>query len=610
MLGVSTGRPRPNRQQEPIVVTRPVPTGGLNARDALANMAPTDAVVMDNWFPQPSYVEPRKGRQDWATGLPNAAVETVMAYNGVSARKLFAWCNGSLFDITAQGAVGAAIISGMSNSRWQHSMFNAGGGNVLLCVNGANPPRRYDGAAQGGIASTTTLVGGAGYVNATYTNVPLTGGTGSGAQATIVVAGNAVTSVTITMTGAGYVVGDVLSASNANLGGAGSGFSVTVQTVAGWSVTTISGTHADGSALNPSNLITVTVFKQRTWYIEANTMNVWYSGVQAYQGALTMLPLGSLFKLGGYLMQMATWTIDNVSGINDYAAFITSEGEVALYQGYDPSSVNTWSLVGIFRVGRPIGRRCYTKYGSDILLLCADGLVRLSEALLTDRTQPDITLTDKIRNSINQDVQNLASNFGWQVIEHPIGNKLIVNAPDIEDSTSHQWVMNTISVSNAWCRFLNWNAMCWEVQQDSLYFGGVGKVSLADVGYSDAGAAITVDCKPAFSYFDIHKQKQFHMVRPVFQASAKIRPSITLNLDFQDVSNPGPLFTSGLTAPWNTSPWNITPWGGTFPILQLADWIGVAGIGYAASGRLQFQISNVALRWQSIDYLFEEAGAL
>lgn len=608
MVGYSTKRRPPNRAQQSVVVSHPVPTGGLNARDALANMAPTDAVVMDNWFPTPSFVQPRLGSQTWSTGLPNAAVETVMAYNGASARKLFAWCNGSLFDVTVEGAVGAAILSGMSSSRWQHQMFNAGSGNVLLCVDGSDPPQRYDGNAQGGIASTTTLVGGTGYTNGTYNNVPLTGGAGSGAQATVVVAGNVVTTVTITAQGAGYIVGNVLSASNTNLGGAGSGFSVTVQTVTGWSVTTISGTHADGSSLNPNNLITLTVFQNRTWYIENNSMNVFYSAISAYQGALTLLPLGALFRLGGYLMQMATWTIDNVDGINDYAAFVTSEGEVALYQGFDPSSPSTWSLVGIFRVGRPIGRRCYIKYGADILLICADGLLPLSKALLTDRTQPDDVLTDKIRNAINTDVQDLSANFGWQVILHPIGTKLIVNVPDIQDSTAHQWVMNTISASNAWCRFLGWNAICWEVQQDSLYFGGVGKVYLADVGYSDSGAAITVDCKPAFSYFDFHQQKQFHMVRPIFQVSSRIRPTITLNLDFQDVTNPGPLFTTGLTAPWNTSPWNVTPWGGTFPIFQVADWIGVAGIGYAASARLSFQISNIAVRWQSIDYLYEEAG--
>jgi gliding motility-associated-like protein len=70
---------------------------------------------------------------------------------------------------------------------------------------------------------------GAGYVNGTYPSVALTGGSGSGAVATIVVANNVVSAVTVTANGAGYLAGDVLSASTSSLGGgAGSGFSVSV----------------------------------------------------------------------------------------------------------------------------------------------------------------------------------------------------------------------------------------------------------------------------------------------------------------------------------------------------------------------------------------------
>jgi hypothetical protein len=76
-----------------------------------------------------------------------------------------------------------------------------------------------------------TLVGGSGYVNATYTAVPLTGGSGSGAKATIVVSGGAVTSVTLTSYGNNYVIGNTLSASNTNLGGSGSGFSIKIATI-------------------------------------------------------------------------------------------------------------------------------------------------------------------------------------------------------------------------------------------------------------------------------------------------------------------------------------------------------------------------------------------
>jgi hypothetical protein len=72
---------------------------------------------------------------------------------------------------------------------------------------------------------------GSGYVNNTYTNVPLTLGAGENATATVVVSGGVVTSVTITNRGAGYQVGDSLSALNTNLGGSGSGFAVAVSAI-------------------------------------------------------------------------------------------------------------------------------------------------------------------------------------------------------------------------------------------------------------------------------------------------------------------------------------------------------------------------------------------
>ena len=83
------------------------------------------------------------------------------------------------------------------------------------------------------ILTLGTITGGSAYTNGTYTLVPLTGGSGTGAQATIVVAGNAVTTVTVTTVGNYYDVGDVLSATAASIGGTGSGFSVPVATTNG-----------------------------------------------------------------------------------------------------------------------------------------------------------------------------------------------------------------------------------------------------------------------------------------------------------------------------------------------------------------------------------------
>ena len=81
------------------------------------------------------------------------------------------------------------------------------------------------------IKTLGTITPGSGYVNGSYTNVTLTGGSGSGAKATIGVSGGAVTTVTITARGAGYAVGNVLSATAASLGGTGAGFSIPVTAI-------------------------------------------------------------------------------------------------------------------------------------------------------------------------------------------------------------------------------------------------------------------------------------------------------------------------------------------------------------------------------------------
>jgi len=92
---------------------------------------------------------------------------------------------------------------------------------------------------------------GAGYINGTYTNVPLTGGSGSGALATIVVANGVISTVTIPVAiGSGYVAGDILSAAPANIGGTGSGFSVQVLSVSG-------NVHYVGVPAAPNNQTTI-----------------------------------------------------------------------------------------------------------------------------------------------------------------------------------------------------------------------------------------------------------------------------------------------------------------------------------------------------------------
>jgi len=82
-----------------------------------------------------------------------------------------------------------------------------------------------------GAVNNGTITGGFGYANGLYSNVPLSGGSGSGATANITIAGNLVTSVTINSQGNFYAVGDVLTTSIVYIGGIGSGFQYTLTAV-------------------------------------------------------------------------------------------------------------------------------------------------------------------------------------------------------------------------------------------------------------------------------------------------------------------------------------------------------------------------------------------
>lgn len=127
-------------------VSLPAPTGGWNARDGLTAMGPLDAVALTNWFPATTECALRSGYQKFATGI-TGQVETLMAYSGAATDKLFAIAGGKVYDVTAGGAVGAAVVTGLSNSRWGYLNLATAGGNFLSMANGVDAPYVYDGSA-------------------------------------------------------------------------------------------------------------------------------------------------------------------------------------------------------------------------------------------------------------------------------------------------------------------------------------------------------------------------------------------------------------------------------------------------------------------------------
>lgn len=132
---------------------------------------------------------------------------------------------------TGTGAIGTVVIAGATVT--SVTITTPGTGYVIgdiLSVSNSSI-----GGTGSGLSIRVTGI--TNYTNGTYSNVPLTGGTGTGATANIVVTNGAVSTVTLVNVGSGYVVNDALSALNANLGGSGSGFSIHVTSVFSYKTT-------------------------------------------------------------------------------------------------------------------------------------------------------------------------------------------------------------------------------------------------------------------------------------------------------------------------------------------------------------------------------------
>jgi len=500
------------------VASLPAPVGGWNARDSLANMAPTDAVQLENYFPGVSNVNLRGGFSKHATGLPDD-VETLATYAGATANKLFAFSDGKIYDVTTAGAVGAAAVSGLTNARWEYTNVTTSGGNYLYAANGVDKPLLYNG-------STWTAIDGA--------STP------------------AITGVTTT------------------------------------------------------TLTCPTLFKNRMWFIEKNTLKAWYLPTASVGGAAQQFDLSAVARLGGYLVAMASWTIDAGYGVDDNLVFVTSKGEVIVYRGTDPASASTWAVIGNWIVGSPIGNRCLMKYGGDLLILTLDGLLPLASALKSSRLDPNVALSDKIQGAFAAAAALYGSNFGWSMIYNPKNNALIVNVP-VSEGAQEQFVMNNIT--KAWCKFTNWKAFQFALLNDELYFGAAGYVAKAwttgSTEYMDDTSNIVGKALQAFNYFETRGVKKiFTRARPSLFTNSTPSVTIGINVDFNIADNLAPLsFTPSPVGLWGTGLWDVAVWGSDLEVQN--NWQGVTGVGYCGAVQLQSSSKQTAIQWASTDVVFQ-----
>ena len=309
-------------------------------------------------------------------------------------------------------------------------------------------------------------------------------------------------------------------------------------------------------------------------------------------------------------MAMATWTIDAGYGVDDNLVFVTSTGEVIVYRGTDPASAATWALAGIWKLGSPIGSRAMLKFGGDLLLLTYDGLLPLAQSLQSSRLDPRVALSNKIQGAIAEATTLYGGNHaavGWQIVYSAKNNAVWVNVP-VQDDRQEQYVMNTITTS--WCKFTGWGAYCWEMFQDSPFFGGSGFVGKAwDNTYADGANNITAYASQAFNYFESRGvKKYFTRARPSIFTDGSPQIFCGMNVDF-DIQDTGSAvsFTGVTTARWDSALWGTGVWAGGMVITN--NWQGITGLGYCGSIQFKSASSATQIEWASTDVVFQTGWA-
>ena len=662
------------KQNTATTTSVPAPIGGWNARDSLANMSPTDAVQLVNWFPTPTDVTMRKGYTvasilttstgvqtissithvedvatlttasahnlntgDYvsitgttptefsgvhkitvisstkftyvmdATPTGNATVvgtylnqaktpiNTLMNYTKTTGYSLFGAAGTDIWDTKPNPAV--KVFTGINSDKLQSVNMTNTAGHFLVACNGVDPTMIYDGTrwfyvATTSVAQTISSITHVGAVATLTTSIAHGLVTGNRVTISGAVSGEYNGTYVITVTGATTFTYTMASTPAANASVVGT-------------YTTIG---IDG--VNNSKFINVNLFKNRLYFTEKDSLTCWYLPVDSIGGTAKPLYFGGIARNAGYLQAMGTWTLDAGQGADDYAVFVTSMGEVIVYNGTDPDNADTWLLKGVWQLGQTFSRRCFFKWAGDLLLLTQDGLVPLSSALQSSRLDPRVNLTDKIYFAVSQAATTYFANFGWQINYFASENMLILNIP-ITNGTE-QYVMHTITKS--WGRFTGIQANCWEVSGDNdMHFGGNGYVATFYTANADDETNITAAAQQAYSYFDSPGQlKRFTMVRPILQSSGGV-PNVYcgLSVDFDTQINLGQVSfnpSSQNDGVWSVSKWDRANWAGGLTTTKI--WQGVTGIGFTGSINLNVAARNIELHWASTDYIMERGGVI
>jgi hypothetical protein len=581
------------------------PLKGLSRFSELNESDPRYASSLTNWIVETDRITVRPGYIKFGEIPTHTPISSLVPYQSDSQRFIAA-ADRKFYDTS-----GTVISSGWNNDYWAWTMFsNLGAIDYTVMVNGSDGVVSWDGLNNPDGAPVTVT-------DITKTN-----------PARVVVAaadiGKFTNGMNVYISGAAgdfkvcngnQVITSVGSPANSftlpgiNLSAATTTFTGPVQAIPRGSFVRENVTAPPGEVwINPLRLDKVYAHMNRLFFADSDNMAVYYLPVQQKSGELKVLPLNAIFRRGGHVQALHSWSVDGGAGMDDGLVVFTSNGECAIYQGVDPAT--DWSLVGVFRFDSPMSKTSVINFGGDLYVMISSGFVPLT-TLIRAETENLGKEDLNVMNEFEQIALGHRDDYGWGVILNSHSNHAICNMPT---GNGQYQQMVRMMPDKVWTKWTGVPARCWLWFDNKAFFGSEdGKIYRAGPEYlTDDGNSIKADVRFAWSSYRTPAKKNFTMVKLYVITDGQPQPYIDMEVDYNELRNPinQPEISTGPGggAAWNTATWDVDYWAAMS--LPKPNWQGITGLGRVGAPHVHVEITGCVFSITGLDVLFESGGWL
>lgn len=327
------------------------------------------------------------------------------------------------------------------------------------------------------------------------------------------------------------------------------------------------------------------VYRNRVWMVEGGTMNAYYLPTDSIAGAVGDVSLAGVFQKGGSLLFTATWSLDSGAGLDDKIVFVSTHGEVAVYQG-DPSDTNGWGLVGLYDCAPPMGKNAWIKVAGDLLILTEIGLIPLSQIVSKD---PAALALAAVSRNIQPDWEREARarrNLPWEAVKWTSRNIAYISCPVTGEESVTPPICFAVNLeTGAWSKVTGWNTRCMVLHGDYVYFGtNAGTLMQADITGSDDGELIYYCYVGHMDHLGAAgSYKTVTQARAIFRTLGDFNPVVSITTDYSTVLPTYPSAASPAAASlWDVGLWDEAVWdAGVNYYTAQTNWVSIGLSGFA-----------------------------